>query len=77
MTTAFGQHWFQDSTLDVRFKTPARPGDTITVNGKIGSIEKYGNHLLIRCEVVCSNQNGEHVILGETQVRIKQNDSSC
>ncbi len=40
MGLAFGQDWFTSGKLDVRFKTPARPGDTIRVAGKILKLEK-------------------------------------
>lgn len=76
MTAAFGQSWLSGGKLNVRFRAPARPGDTITVSGKIRRVSKLQNETLISCEVLCSNQNGESVITGETQVRIKNNAKS-
>ena len=35
MANAFGQSWLTGGKLNVRFKTPARPGDDITVSGKL------------------------------------------
>ena len=72
MTAAFGQSWLSQGTLSVRFRAPARPGDTITISGKISKVAKSQNETLISCEVLCANQNGESVITGETQVRVKE-----
>ena len=72
MTAAFGQKWLNGGKLNVRFRAPARPGDTITVSGKIRRIEKNEGHSLISCEVLCGNQDGESVITGEARVMIEE-----
>ena len=76
MTAAFGQNWLIGGKLNVRFRSPARPGDIITVGGKICSIEKDQGQTSINCDVLCQNQNGEPVITGETKVRLKSNENS-
>ncbi|MBI4180773.1 MAG: MaoC family dehydratase [Chloroflexi bacterium] len=75
MTTAFGQSWLSGGKLNVRFRAPARPGDTIAVSGKIRQVTKSEDHTLISCEVLCANQNGESVITGETQVTVQNNEN--
>ena len=72
MSSAFGRAWLAGGKLNVRFKTPARPGDTITVSGRISRIEKNEGQILIRCDVLCQNQNGEPVITGETSLRVEK-----
>ncbi len=72
MTAAFGRSWIIGGKLNVRFRNPARPGDTITVSGKILKVEKNEGQTLINCDVLCHNQNGEPVITGEAKVRVKQ-----
>ena len=72
MSVAFGRSWLTGGKLDVRFRTPARPGDTITVSGRISRIEKNEAQTLIHCDVLCRNQNGEPVITGATRVRIEK-----
>ena len=72
MTAAFGRSWLVGGKLSVRFRNPARPGDTITVSGKILKVEKNEGQTLINCDVLCHNQNGEPVITGEAKVRVKQ-----
>ena len=72
MSAAFGQSWLTGGKLDVRFRTPARPGDTITVSGRISRIEKNEAQTSIHCDVLCRNQNDESVITGETSVRVEK-----
>ena len=72
MTAAFGRSWLTGGKLNVRFRNPARPGDTITVSGKILKVERKEGQTLIKCDVLCHNQNGEPVITGEANLRVKQ-----
>jgi len=72
MTDAFGRSWLVGGRLNVRFRNPARPGDTITVSGKILKVEKTEGQALLNCDVLCHNQNDEPVITGEAKVRVKQ-----
>jgi 3-hydroxybutyryl-CoA dehydratase len=72
MSTAFGRSWLAGGKLNVRFKTPARPGDTIAVSGTISSINQSEGQTLIHCDVLCRNQNGEPVITGETSLRVEK-----
>ncbi len=76
MTAAFGQSWLSRGKLNVRFKAPAQPGDTIIVSGKICRVEKSEGRTLIDCDVLCANQNGEPVIVGETKLEVKQSENS-
>ncbi len=77
MSAAFGRSWLAGGKLNVRFKTPARPGDTIAVTGRISRIERSEGQTLIHCDVLCRNQNGEAVITGETSLRVRGNENSC
>jgi 3-hydroxybutyryl-CoA dehydratase len=70
MCSVFDEQWLTNGSLDVRFKTPARPGDTVTINSSIKKIEKHNTGTLIRCDVLCLNQNNETIVTGETEVRI-------
>jgi 3-hydroxybutyryl-CoA dehydratase len=68
MTDAFGLDWLNEGKMNVKFKTPARPGDNLTVQGKITRLQKQGEITLVFCEVACLNQSGDIVIIGETSV---------
>ena len=71
MTVAFGRDWLSGGRLEVRFRAPARPGDTISVSGKITAVEKDEGHSRVRCEVLCQNQNDEAVLTGVAEVKVK------
>ena len=76
MGVAFGRSWLAGGRLNVRFKAPARPGDTITVSGKVRKLEKDRKQSIVNCDVVCSNQKGEAIITGEAIVEIKDHENS-
>ena len=72
MSAAFGQSWLAGGKLNVRFKAPARPGDSLTISGRISRIERNEGKTLIHCDVLCQNQNGDSIITGETSVRVEK-----
>jgi len=72
MSAAFGQSWLAGGKLSVRFKTPARPGDSLTVSGRISRIKGNEGQTSIHCDVLCQNQNGDFIITGETSVGVEK-----
>jgi acyl dehydratase len=73
LTEAFAMGWLSSGKLNIRFKAPARPGDVLTVTGKIEKIQSRGEKTLVTCSVLCSNQNGEAVITGDATVAVDSN----
>jgi len=71
MAAAFGRDWLETGSLDVRFRSAAKPGDTVTVKGEIKKVEPGDNGTRVRCAVACTNQSNEPVITGEATVRVK------
>ena len=70
MTAAFGKNWLSTGKLSVRFKTPARPEDTITVSGKVNYIEYKEGTPYVNCSLDCRNQKEETVVIGEAKVKL-------
>ena len=66
MTEHFGLKWLTAGHLSCRFKDPARPGDTLTVTGKVTKITEDGS---ISAEVVCTNQQGDTIQMVDTTVK--------
>lgn len=64
MTAAFGQRWLEAGRLKIRFRSPARPGDTITTSGSVTRIDGDS----VTCEVSCINQSGEMLVSGRAEV---------
>jgi 3-hydroxybutyryl-CoA dehydratase len=76
MTNNFGQNWLRGGSLNARFKVPARPGDLITISGKINAVQKENEFISILCDVFCQNQQNESVIICETKVKVNA-DEDC
>ncbi len=76
MTAAFGKNWLTGGKINVRFKAPARPGDVITISGRITRVEPEEDYTLCRCAVLCENQDGEAVISGDARVKVKHDENS-
>lgn len=70
MVSNFGKGWLTSGRLSVRFKAPTRPGDTITVSGRITEVQQQDGFVSIHCDVLCHNQHNEAVIIGETKVSV-------
>jgi 3-hydroxybutyryl-CoA dehydratase len=64
MTVAFGRSWIKSGRLKIRFRGPARPGDTVTASGTVTSAGGDS----IKCEVECRNQAGELLVSGQAEV---------
>jgi 3-hydroxybutyryl-CoA dehydratase len=64
MTTAFGQAWLSSGRLKVRFKAPARPGDTVSAVGHV--VRTESGHAV--CAVECRSQRDEVLASGEAEV---------
>ncbi len=70
MAAAFGRSWLTGGRLNVRFKMPGRPGDTLIVSGRVAKVERRDDRTLISCDVRCQNQKGEPVIIGEADLTV-------
>jgi 3-hydroxybutyryl-CoA dehydratase len=66
LTAAFGEHWLATGRLKVRFRGPARPGDSVTVQGKV----VRRDHSRLFCEVEARNQDGESLITADAEVEV-------
>lgn len=71
MTWSFGRSWLTGGRFNVRFKTPARPGDVLTIQGRIEKIHNETEQTVVNCSILCANQKNESVITGEAIVRVK------
>jgi 3-hydroxybutyryl-CoA dehydratase len=72
MTSTFGRSWLSEGKLRARFKEPARPRDTLTINGKIGCVEQKDDVSYANCSFECRNQKGETIVTGETRVKVSR-----
>jgi 3-hydroxybutyryl-CoA dehydratase len=64
MTGAFSERWLASGSLDVRFRAPARPGDTVTAR----ATQQEPKDGRLRYAVECVSQTGEALITGTAEV---------
>jgi len=64
MAAAFGRAWVSSGRLDVRFRNPARPGDTVTARANAARPVNGA----LQYNVECVNQKGEVLISGSARV---------
>ncbi|NWF77030.1 MAG: MaoC family dehydratase [Chloroflexi bacterium] len=74
MASAFGRSWLSGGKLRARFKEPARPGDTLTISGKIDCVEQKDDVSYANCSFECRNQKGEMIVTGETIVKFSKDE---
>ena len=70
MTSAFGRSWVSGGKLRAKFKESVRPGDTLTITGKIDCIEQESDVSYANCSFECRNQRGETIVAGEAIVKL-------
>jgi len=70
LSAAFGEPWDSTGRVSLRFRSPARPGDTLTVSGQVESVADENAIVCVTCSLSCCNQAGEVVVSGEARVRI-------
>jgi 3-hydroxybutyryl-CoA dehydratase len=76
MTGSFGHAWLTGGSLSARFKSPARPGDIITVSGRITALKNEDWFTSFNCDLLCQNQQSEPVIICEAKVKVKDDEDS-
>jgi 3-hydroxybutyryl-CoA dehydratase len=65
LTAAFGRGWIENGRLKIRFRGPARPGDTVTASGTITNVDGDA----VKCDIECKNQAGDVLVSGQAEVR--------
>ncbi len=68
MTRAFGEAWVGSGRLRVQFRGAARPGDRVTVQGRVHSAEETTDGHRVACKLEGRNQQGQLLISGEAWV---------
>ena len=70
MTQVFGINWVSGGNLSIRFKAPARPGDTVTISGKVDTVTHENDCTNISCTLNCSNQKDEAIVTGGATIKL-------
>jgi 3-hydroxybutyryl-CoA dehydratase len=76
MASAFGREWLRGGRLKIRFKAPARPGDTVTTEAMPRGARVEGISKLLEYGVECRNQRGETLVSGTAAVRLPAQETA-
>lgn len=68
LARAFGDVWEESGRMSTKFKSPTRPGDTLTVSGQVDTLQAEGDIVWATCSLWCRNQANEVVVSGEARV---------
>jgi 3-hydroxybutyryl-CoA dehydratase len=69
MAAAFGHDWLAGGRLRVRFRAPARPGDTLTARAEPRRARLPGGQARVfEYGIECCNQRGEALVSGTAEV---------
>ena len=68
MALAFGRRWLESGRLNVHFRAPVFPGDTVSTFGEVVEVSEFEGALRLKCAVGCRRQGGEEVINGDAWV---------
>ena len=70
MTSAFGRSWLSGGKLRAKFKESARPGDTLTITGKVFCIDQKDDVSYANCNFEVRNQKDETIVTGDAIVKL-------
>ena len=70
MTSAFGRDWAQSGKMKIRFRSPVKPGQTVTATGSVQRVTPSGDSSRIVCTVSVVKDDGEVAISGQTEVTV-------
>ena len=71
MGASFGDTWAESGRLDVRFREPARPDDTLSMGGEIQRVSVEEDGRTVTCRIRVTRQTGATVITGEASLKVK------
>ncbi len=72
MASNFGRDWLTTGKLNVRFKNPAHPGDTVTISGRVRKLHTQDERTSVKCDFLCQNQSGDTVVSGDASLSLQK-----
>ena len=74
MAAEFAGDWVDTGQLKIRFRSPVKPGDTVTVHGKVSRVSDAGDGARVTCSVGIRTDKGEDAITGNATVIVSTSD---
>lgn len=70
MTSAFGTDWARSGKMKIRFRSPVKPGQTVTARGSVQRVTPAGDSSRLVCTVSVVKDDGEVAVSGQTEVTV-------
>ena len=68
MATEFAGDWANTGQLKIRFRSPVKPGDTVTAHGEVSRVREVTEGVRIMCSVGIRTDKGDDAITGNATV---------
>ena len=70
MTSAFGRGWSDSGSMKIRFRSPVKPGQSITALGTVKAVSASDLGRRVVCAVSVVKDDGETAIAGQAEVTL-------
>ena len=70
MTSAFGRRWSDTGSMKIRFRSPVKPGQSITALGTVKAVSASDLGRRVVCAVSVVKDDGETAIAGQAEVTL-------
>jgi 3-hydroxybutyryl-CoA dehydratase len=74
MAAEFADDWTNTGQLKIRFRSPVRPGDTVTAHGEVARVREEAVGTKFACSVGIRTGKGESAITGNAMVIVPKTD---
>ena len=74
MAAEFADDWTNTGQLKIRFRSPVRPGDTVTAHGEVSRVREEAVGTKFACSVGIRTGKGESAITGNAMVIVPKTD---
>ncbi len=68
MATNFGIDWARSGQVKIRFRSPVRPGETVTAHGKVSRVRDEAEGTKVTCSIGIMTDKDEEAITGNATV---------
>ena len=70
MTYAFGRRWSDTGSMKIRFRSPVKPGQSVTAQGTVKTVRESEKGSRVVCAVSVVKDDGETAIAGQAEVTL-------
>lgn len=68
LTETYGRAWLEHGSLRIRFRAPARPGDTLRVSASVRGLQPAAGGAQVALDIRIANERDEVVLDGQAGV---------